>query len=128
MLAAEGVRRVVVVCHSLGSAYATYLIRYKPHMLKALTLIDPVAAMLHQPKVTRNFVYKPVTSPLVALEEYYIRREIFTANLLARHLVNEVYFSMDDSAAHWLSNPPRALARRAAAKAEGTWELRATCP
>ena len=33
-----------------------------------------------------GFIYKPVTSPLVAVEEYYVRREIFVANVIARHL------------------------------------------
>jgi pimeloyl-ACP methyl ester carboxylesterase len=80
------VQRAVVVSHSLGSAYASYLLKQKPHLLKALTLIDPVAAMMHHPKIVGAFVYKPVTSPLVAVEEYFVRRELFVANVIARHL------------------------------------------
>ena len=34
----------------------------------------------------KGFIYKPVTSPLVAVEEYFVRRELFVANVAARHL------------------------------------------
>eukprot|EP00966_Prymnesium_polylepis_P002787 63759-Prymnesium_polylepis.2 len=42
--------------------------------------------MMHHPKVAGAFVYKPATSPLVAVEEYYVRRELFVADVVARHL------------------------------------------
>ena len=42
--------------------------------------------MLHHARTTRAFVYQPVgPSVKVACEEYYVRRELFTANVIARH-------------------------------------------
>ena len=96
LLLSKGINRARVVGHSLGAAYASYFARYKPERLASLTLIDPVAINLHHSTVTKTFIYAPALSCRDAAEEYFVRRELFTANIIARHLV---WFDAD-----W--NPP----------------------
>ena len=87
MLLKEGIEAASVVGHSLGTAYATYVKRYKPRRVAGLALIDPICCMLHHSKISDAFVYKRVgPSVQVAAEEYYVRRELFTANVIMRHL------------------------------------------
>lgn len=85
LLDAHGLERAVVVGHSLGTAYTNYLLRYAPARVAATALIDPICCMLHHARITNAFVYEPVASLRVAVEEYYIRRELFTSNVIARY-------------------------------------------
>ena len=87
ILDAHGLESAVVVGHSLGTAYVNYLRRHAPQRVGAVALIDPICCMLHQAAITRAFVYKPVgSSARVAAEEYYVRRELFTSNVISRHM------------------------------------------
>ena len=87
ILDAHDVDDAIVVGHSLGSAYANYLRRYTPERVAALTVIDPICAMMHHSTVSEAFVYKPVGPNVrIAAEEYFIRRELFTSNVIARRL------------------------------------------
>ena len=86
LLDSYGVESAVVIGHSLGTGYASYLSRFAPRRVAAIALIDPICCMLHHARTTRAFVYQPVgPSVKVACEEYYVRRELFTANVIARH-------------------------------------------
>lgn len=80
------VSSAVVIGHSLGTAYANYLNRFAPERVAAMAIIDPICCMLHQARTADAFVYAPVgASVKVACEEYYVRRELFTSNVIARH-------------------------------------------
>jgi len=87
VLEAHGVDSAVIVAHSLGTAYANYFRRYRPERVAALALIDPICCMIHHATISDAFVYRPVgPSVQIAAEEYFIRRELFTSNVLARHM------------------------------------------
>ena len=87
VLDAEGVEDAIVVGHSLGTAYANYLRRFAPERVAGLALIDPICAMIHHADTGEAFVYKAVgPSCKTAAEEYYVRRELFTANVVSRHM------------------------------------------
>jgi len=86
LLDVHGVESAVVIGHSLGTAYASYLNRFASERVAAMTLIDPICCMLHHSRTSKAFVYRPVgPSVMVACEEYYVRRELFTSNVIARH-------------------------------------------
>ena len=87
VLDAHGIDDAIVVGHSLGTAYANYLRRFAPDRVAGLALIDPIAAMIHHRDTSEAFVYKAVgPSCKTAAEEYYIRRELWTANVVSRHM------------------------------------------
>ena len=103
-----GIARAVVVGHSLGSAYAHYLSKHddrrqeqqeqqqqqgrrerqqqQERRVAGLVLVDPIACCLYHPRVTSEFVYPPVRTPFQAADDYYVKKELFSAALVSRHL------------------------------------------
>ena len=51
-----------------------------------LVLLDPIACCLYHPRVTSEFVYPQVTGVLQAAEDYFVKKELFAAALISRHL------------------------------------------
>ena len=51
-----------------------------------LVLLDPIACCLYHPSVTSEFVYPQVTGVLQAAEDYFVKKELFAAALISRHL------------------------------------------
>ena len=54
--------------------------------MRAVALLDPIACLLNHARVTSSFVYAPPRTALGAAEEYFVKRELWTANVIARHL------------------------------------------
>ena len=99
-----GIARVVVAGHSLGSAYASYLagadargelaprtsagraLEAGARRVGALVLIDPIACLLHHSRVTSQFVYTPAATLKEAADDFYFKKELFTASIISRHL------------------------------------------
>jgi len=106
-----GIERAVVGGHSLGTAYASYVASAdargelarrggseaaasaagsapsaKSRRISGLVLIDPIACLLHQSRVTNQFVYTPASSLKEAADDYYFKKELFTATVIARQL------------------------------------------
>ena len=81
---------LTLVGHSLGSAYCQYLRHRLPEAherpVRAVALLDPIACLLNHARVTSSFVYAPPRTALGAAEEYFVKRELWTANVIARHL------------------------------------------
>ena len=86
VLANHHIDSAVIVGHSLGTAYASYMKRYAPQVVAGLALIDPICCMTHHATIADAFVYQPVGPSVgVCAEEYFIRREIFTSNVISRN-------------------------------------------
>jgi len=82
----HGLESAVVAGHSLGSAYAVYAHRHAPSLVSSLVLIDPIACQMHHPSLIDYFFYALPYSTASLLEEYYIRRELFTSYVISRHI------------------------------------------
>ena len=46
-----------------------------------LVLIDPIACLLHQSRVTNQFVYTPASCLKEASDDFYFKKELFTATV-----------------------------------------------
>lgn len=57
-----------------------------PRRIGGLVLIDPIACLLHQSRVTSQFVYTPTACLKEAADDFYFKKEIFTAATIGRHL------------------------------------------
>lgn len=76
--------------HSLGSAYAVWMLKVAPERLGGLVLCDPISILLQHPAVAYNFLYR---ESLTATEMFFewIARERGIALTLGRHF-------------HWFQN------------------------
>jgi len=50
-------RGAVLVAHSYGSTYASYLLRHCPRLVKGMVLAEPAVIMTHLNKMTTSFMY-----------------------------------------------------------------------
>ena len=86
-LAREGIGRATIMGHSLGSAFARYwAARDEGGRVGGLVLIDPICCMLHHPDTSRSFVYTPLDTAKERLENFFVKKELFTSHVIARHL------------------------------------------
>ena len=108
-----GVRRAVLVGHSLGSVYVNYAARRDRDTANGrggggrgrgrvggVVLIDPVACLLHHATTTSAFVYNELHSLEDATMDYLFKKELWSAIVVSRHLPwHEASFFVDDAAA-----------------------------
>ena len=67
--------------------------------MAGLVLVDPIACCLYHPSVTSEFVYpgSRVATPFQACDDYYVKKELFSAALVTRHLPwHEANFWLQD--------------------------------
>ena len=103
-----GLRRVVVVGHSLGSVYATYVARWDAMReeagrgkVGAVALIDPIAVNLHHARSTREVMFTRLDSAQASFEDFLFKKELWTAILIARHVPwHKAAYWLDDCVAH----------------------------
>eukprot|EP00613_Pedinella_sp_CCMP2098_P074248 CAMPEP_0171916196 /NCGR_PEP_ID=MMETSP0993-20121228/14697_1 /TAXON_ID=483369 /ORGANISM="non described non described, Strain CCMP2098" /LENGTH=698 /DNA_ID=CAMNT_0012551545 /DNA_START=46 /DNA_END=2142 /DNA_ORIENTATION=+ len=85
-----GISKAVVAGHSLGSAYVRYLsTSARGSMRKRVAgtvLIDPIACQLFHSQVTKEFVFPDVASVFQAADDYFIKKELFSAAVVQRQL------------------------------------------
>ena len=109
-LDAHGLQRAVVVGHSLGSAYAAYVVHSDARRnggeggaaprVAGTVLIDPIAVNLHHARTTREVIFTRLDSAQASFEDFLFKKELWTATLVARHLPwYEASFWLDDCAA-----------------------------
>lgn len=66
-----------------------------------LVLIDPIACLLHQSRVTSQFVYTPTSCLKEAADDFYFKKELFTASIIGRHLPwQDAALWVDDRSRH----------------------------
>lgn len=46
-----------IVSHSFGTAIASWLVQYKPELVKGVVLLDPAVLCIHLRKLLFNFIY-----------------------------------------------------------------------
>jgi len=82
--------KATIFTHSLGSAYAVWMLKVAPERIAGLVLCGPISILLQHPAVTYNFLYR---KSLTATEMFFewIAREQGIALTLARHF-------------HWFQN------------------------
>jgi len=82
--------KATLFTHSLGSAYAVWMLKVAPERLAGLVLCDPISILLQHPAVAYNFIYR---KSLTATEMFFewIAREPGIAVTLGRHF-------------HWFQN------------------------
>jgi len=146
-----GIDRAVVSGHSLGSAYASYLAAADARgdlapraaaegegagsggyrrRVGGLVLIDPIACLLHQPGVSSQFIYTPVRSLKEAADDYYFKKELFTATVVSRHLPwHDAALWLEDRAPHTptlvaVSGDDSIVPAAAVASVFGSWQAR----
>ena len=132
-----GLARAVVVGHSLGSAYATYVAHHDAReneggarRVGGVVLIDPIAVNLHHSRTTREVIFTRLDSAQASFEDWMFKKELWTSTLLARHLAwHEAAFWLDDC----VPQTPTLIAvgtldaivdARAASQGFGSWQAR----
>ena len=128
-----GLRRAIVVGHSLGSAYATYVAhhdgRARTERVAGAVLIDPIAVNLHHSRTTREVVYTPLETAQASFEDFLFKKELWTATLIARHLPwFEASFWLDDCIAKVptliaVGTADTIINPRAASQGFGSWQV-----
>lgn len=85
-----GLGSAIVIGHSLGSAYATYIahrdVRAARGRVAGVVLIDPIAVNLHHSRTTREVIYTRLDSAQASFEDFLFKKELFTSILITRHL------------------------------------------
>jgi pimeloyl-ACP methyl ester carboxylesterase len=82
-------QKIVVVGHSLGSAFATYLTAKGSacaHRVSGSVLVDPIACLLFHDRVTKSFVFPDVVTVFDAADDYFVKKELFASGVVSRHL------------------------------------------
>ncbi|KAL1529409.1 hypothetical protein AB1Y20_000358 [Prymnesium parvum] len=93
----HGMDKCIIAGHSFGSTYAACFSRLCPERVVGTVLLDPICCCMHHFTGAR-FVYKEVHTLLDVIEEYFIRRELFTSAVVARHLRwHEAGYWLEDS-------------------------------
>jgi pimeloyl-ACP methyl ester carboxylesterase len=72
MLATHGYMSGTWMGHSYGTSWLSYMIKYASHAVSAVAFLDPICFCLHQPRLTKAFVY---ISPDVGQLAYFVRTD-----------------------------------------------------
>jgi len=132
-----GLARAVVVGHSLGSAYATYVAHHDAReneggarRVGGVVLIDPIAVNLHHSRTTREVIFTRLDSAQASFEDFLFKKELWTAALVARQLPwYEASFWLDDCEAQTpaliaVGTLDTIINPRAASDGFGSWRAR----
>ena len=74
----------VFLAHSLGTTSVAWCLKMK-HIVRSCVLIDPLTFLLVAPTTAYNFLHRRPRSPIQLLLDFFIARELFTANAIQRH-------------------------------------------
>lgn len=87
MLNRDNHTRATFVAHSLGTVSVSWMLNSPLHRSKvgSVVLLDPVTFLLCDPAIAYNFLYRPPSSVLELLMNYFVSREMYIANSLSRH-------------------------------------------
>ena len=130
----HGLPRAVVVGHSLGSVYATYLkkrdMREGRHRVGGVVLIDPIAVNMHHARSTREVIFTRLDSAQASFEDFLFKKELWTSTLVARHVPwHEASFWLDECVANVptliaVGSLDTIMSPRAASQGFGSWKAR----
>lgn len=75
------------VAHSLGTVAVSWILNSPLHKgrVGSVVLLDPVTFLLCDPAIAYNFLYRPPSTALELLMNYFVSREMYIANSLSRH-------------------------------------------
>jgi len=85
ILDAHNVQAVDLVGHSYGSICVGWMVKDVPARVRRVTLIEPVALLLHRSQTCRNFLYHEASSPLAQFMRYFICEEPGLVSLFMRN-------------------------------------------
>jgi pimeloyl-ACP methyl ester carboxylesterase len=72
MLASHGYTFAVWIGHSYGTSWLSYMIKFAFQSVSAVLFLDPICFCLHQPRLTKAFVYLP---PDLGQLAYFVRTD-----------------------------------------------------
>ncbi|GKY91486.1 hypothetical protein MPSEU_000120800 [Mayamaea pseudoterrestris] len=72
MLATHGYMSGTWIGHSYGTSWLSYMIKFASHAVSAVLFLDPICFCLHQPRLTKAFVYLP---PDLGQLAYFVRAD-----------------------------------------------------
>ena len=96
--------------HSYGSVIASWLLKDKAHLIRALALAEPVSVLIHHARVARSFLYEPHAqkSLVKAIVSRAVATDVGVVHVLMRHFwwFENTIFIQD---LHRLNHPPLLL-------------------
>jgi len=99
-LDAHGLRRAVLVGHSLGSAYVSYAVQSDAasgaRRVGGVVLIDPIATNIHHSRTTREVVYTRLDTCQRSFEDFVFKKELWTSALVRKLPWHAASFRLDD--------------------------------
>lgn len=99
-----------LIAHSYGTIIATWLVKFRPHYITKLSLVDPICFMLWDSTLVCGFLLSRPTSMLHEFIRLFLSRDLTMANTFCRyflwhasfmfpeelHCATNIYFSKKD--------------------------------
>ncbi|KAJ9084341.1 hypothetical protein DSO57_1025627 [Entomophthora muscae] len=85
-----------VIAHSYGTVIATWLVKFRPHYVTKLSLVDPICFMLWDSTLVYGFLLSRPTSMLHEFIRLFLSRDLVMANTFCRYFMWHASFMFPD--------------------------------